>query len=162
MSSSPADVLAAPDMDRAGLEAECVTFTRHLAGIEPSPYVVATYLRAHEPGMRGPIRTTDDEEDPLVLFARGGAAACRLADVWAARYDRNGPLRRKLVLLVAILESGRESDVVDRIGSGEAGAFVRGAVLRGLSFLVTLVVAFVVVGPRALVWGRRDAEANES
>jgi hypothetical protein len=162
MSATAAPSDAAPALDREALEAECAVFARHLAGVDPPAYVVATYLRAHEPGRNGPLASPDEEEDPLVHFARGGAWSVRLADAWAAAFDRAGPLRRKLILLLAILESGKESDVVDRIGPGEAGAFVRGAFLRAFSFAATLAAAAVVIGPRALVWGRRAAGSEES
>lgn len=162
MSSSPTPVDSSLDLERAALEAECAVFARHLAGLEPSPYVVAQYLRAHEPGRNGPNTSTDDEDDPLLLFARRGATSARLADVWAATFDRTGPLRRKLILLLAILESGRDSEVVDRVSPGDLGAFVRGTLVGLVSFALTLVAAAVVIGPRALVWGRRTSGAAAS
>ncbi|MFN8178462.1 MAG: hypothetical protein U0167_11045 [bacterium] len=130
--------------------------TRHLAGVAPSPYVVAQYVRAHEAGRSGPVRSVDDEDDPLVLAARGGPFGARLADAWAAAFDRTGPLRRKLVLLLALLESGRESDLLDRPGAGGISAFLRATTFRAAGYGLTLLAATFVVGPRVLVAGRRS------
>jgi hypothetical protein len=150
----------AAEADRAALEAECAVLTRHLAGIAPSPYVVAQYLRAHEAGRYGPVRSVEDEDDPLVLAARGGRVGARLADAWAAAFDREGPLRRKLVLLLALLESGRESDLLDRPGAGGIAAFLRATTFRSVGYVLTLLVATFVVGPRVLVAGRRSRGAE--
>ena len=129
----------APEADASVLEREASVFTRHLIGEEPPAYVTAKYVAAHGPGREGP---GSGEGDALVALARRGPFAARLADAWSALFDRGGPLRRKLVLLVALLEStgatAARVDTPDR--GGPAGFFVRAA-LEGLVFAGTVLFA---------------------
>jgi hypothetical protein len=86
-------------------------------------------------------------DDALVAFARGGPWRARLADVYASRFDRSGPLRRKLVLMVAMLESvGETSRRVDRPTTESFAAFALGAAGRGLWYIVALPVSMLLVG----------------
>jgi len=147
--------------DRATLEAECDVLARHVAGLEASPAVRAKYVQAHEAGRRGPLRSPDDEDDVLVHVARGGPLRARLADAWAAVFDRGGPLRRKLVLLVAILESGPASALLDRPDPGGLSAFVRASGWRAGGFALAFLAAAVVIGPRWLLAGRGAREAEK-
>jgi NADH dehydrogenase len=153
--STPREAAGAPAAaTREVLEAECTVLCRHLAGLDASPYVRAKYVEAHGEGRHGPLRSSDDEDDVLVQFARRGPFAARLADAWAAAFDREGPLRRKLVLLVAILESGRESESLDRPDPGGLASFGRASAWRLLAFAAAVAVAAVVVAPRWFVLGR--------
>lgn len=153
----------APDAaDRETLEAECARFARHLAGLEASPAVKGAYVRAHAKGSRGPLRSTDDEDDVLVQIARGGPWSVRFADAWAAVFDRHGVLRRKLVLVLAILESGPDSERIDVPAPGGYAAFARALAVRGAVFAVTLLGAAFVIGPRWLLGARGGREAERS
>ena len=147
---------------RATLVEECALFVPHLAGLPASPYVIAKYVQAHEAGQHGPLRSTDDEDDVLVAFARRGPGSLKLAEAWAALFDRSGPLRRKLVLLLALLESGVESEQIDRPDPGGYAAFTRSLLWRGATFLVTLVIALFVVGPRWILSGGRAGREGDA
>ncbi len=153
----------APDAaDRETLEAECALLVRHLAGLPASPAVTAAYVRAHEAGSFGPLRSTDDEDDVLVQIARGGPWPLRFADAWAAAFDRHGVLRRKLVLALAILESGPDSERIDVPAPGGYAAFARALVVRGAAFAALLLAAAFVIGPRWMLGGRGSREADPS
>lgn len=93
---------AVPAASPATLEREARIFTRYLVDRPATDEIVATYVRAHEEGRNGP---GSGEGDGFVEFARRGTFAASLADSWAGLIDRGGVLRRKLVLLVAILET---------------------------------------------------------
>jgi len=152
-----ADALDAPPTEeerRARLEAECSVFGRYLCGIEPGDAIRRHYLRAHEPGSQGPV-PAGAPDDPLVAWARRGPAFTRVADGWAALFDRRGPLRSKLVLMLAMLESVADtSRRVDGPTTPGTVAFLLGAALRGVRFVLLLPVAAVTVGPRA--WAARS------
>ena len=86
---------------RAGLEHECRTFTRYLVGHEPSPYVVAKYCDAHSssPAFRG-----DRFDERLVVVARWHPVTALVTDAYATIFAPHSALRKKLVLVLAILE----------------------------------------------------------
>jgi NADH dehydrogenase len=135
-----ADLPAPPD---AELDAECETFCRYLIGSAPGEYVKRKYREAHAPGRRGPRR---EAADPLTAMARRGPGFTRLADAWSAVLSRGGTFRRKLVLLLAVLEStGETSGSVDRPDPGSAAGFFVGVALRAAGFALTVAVSLVAV-----------------
>lgn len=148
-------------IDRESLAEECAQFVRYLTGLEASAALRAKYVQAHEPGCRGPVRSVDEEDDELVRIACHGPASARMADTWAAVFDRTGVLRRKLVLVLALLENGPDAERIDRPEPGGYAAFLRAVAWRSLAFLFWLASAFFWVGPRWLLAGRtgRDGEA---
>jgi len=92
--------------DEATLTRECHTLTRHLIGREAPDGVIAGYLRHHR---ERPLGATDPFEASLLARARRGGLATRMADAYAARVLPRGLLRRKLTLLLALLETQPES-----------------------------------------------------
>ena len=89
--------------DRATLEAECRVFTRFIARAEPTPYVAQKYVDAHRtiPG----FAAGDRFDGWLLAAARSSPRVTRLADAYARVFAPGNALRKKLVLLLAILES---------------------------------------------------------
>ena len=99
---APPAVLAPVDAPEV-LAAECAVFTRHVLGVAPAPAVVEAYVRAHTASPR--YRATTAFDLRLVTVARRGPLLARLADAHARLLDPAGLLRRKLVLLLALLET---------------------------------------------------------
>ncbi|HMB70433.1 MAG TPA: hypothetical protein VKU85_14040, partial [bacterium] len=127
----------------AELDAECETFCRYLIGTDPGEYVKRKYREAHAPGRRGPRR---ELQDPLTEVARRGPGFARLMDAWAVVFARDGTLRRKLVLLLAVLESsGETSGAVDRPDAGSMPGFFLATALRVAGFMLTLAAAVIAV-----------------
>ena len=90
-------------VESGALGRECEVFCRYLIGRAPDAYVLAKYAEAHR-------LTTDYSggsrfDGLLVRFAAWGSFSASLADSYASLFARQGILRRKLVLLLAILES---------------------------------------------------------
>lgn len=99
---------------RAALAAECGVFCRYLVDRDAPPGEVAAYQRTHERGTveAGVVSTSVDRA--LLRFARTAPALARTADAYAAVFAGASLLRRKLVLLLAILESrGPTTDALD-------------------------------------------------
>jgi NADH dehydrogenase len=144
----PAASRREPD-DEPSLAEEADTLCRHLTGQAPSEYVRRKYVEAHVVGV-GPDRGPSFD-DTLVAFARRGPNRARLADAYAAVFSRGGTLRRKLVLLLAILEStGETSKIVDAPDEGSASRFILEAVVRCISFPAIVLLATLWLGPRHL------------
>ncbi|MFN7978709.1 MAG: NAD(P)H-binding protein [Vicinamibacterales bacterium] len=100
---APATHALAPVDPPDVLAAECAVFTRHVLGVAPAPTVVDAYVRAHAVSPRFRAVTAFDQR--LVAVARRGPLVARLADAHARLLDPAGLLRRKLVLLLALLET---------------------------------------------------------
>ena len=92
--------------DPSRLERECRTFTRLLTGARATPYVIGKYVDAHR--VRQTFQISDAFERALVDAASSGPVMARLADAYARRAMPRGVLRKKLVLLLAILETSHE------------------------------------------------------
>jgi nucleoside-diphosphate-sugar epimerase len=147
--SRPASAAGGAPPD-ARLDAECNAFVRHLAGIDAPEHLRRHYRRAHEPGRHGPVDPAAPD-DPLVAFARGGPGRTYLADAWASLFDRGGPLRRKLSLVCAMLESDAATSArVDGPTTSSPLAFVLGTAWRVAVFVPALPVAGILLAARGL------------
>jgi len=135
----------------AAIEAECRTLCLCMIGVEPTAYVVAQYRRAHEVGSVSPDEAADDawRADAVLLpLARTSPALARLADTWAILFAKGCLLRRKLVLLLAILECSSPTDrMVDSAVPGPVIGFFAGMAWSGAAFAMRAIVATVIVVP---------------
>lgn len=144
--------MAEPSGADAGLVAEARTFVRHLGGAGAEDRVVPRYLEAHRRGLvdaTGPAAAFDRW---LVAFARRGPLRARLADAYASVFHRGGLLRRKLVLVFALLETGPAAHrtLLAPARRGRA-AFLAGALGRGLLALLFLLAGLALFAPARLV-----------
>jgi hypothetical protein len=93
------------EASRSLLDRECVVFSKYLLGIKPTEYVMQKYHQAHEIGSVMAGRRSNLFDRLMTGFATISPVATRIADSYAALFLRNGLLRRKLIVLLAILES---------------------------------------------------------
>jgi hypothetical protein len=157
------------DGARIVLEQECRTFSACLVGTEPSTYVTEQYVRAtHRHGLAFDRDFTCF--DRVVLwFARKGPRLTRCADAYCALFDRRGALRRKLIVLAAILEHvAPTNEAFDRPSPRRpAGAMLRLGAYSLVSAVSLLVGAVVLVPAHIVCWiatalggERRPSEAR--
>jgi len=131
----------------AELRRECEVFCRLLADRPPNDSVIGSYVRGHQriPYLAAPGPTGG--ERLLLAVARWGRLPARLADTYSRFLHPISPLRQKLVLLLAILESTPPYHT--RLNTAEVGSLAGvGArlVLRGLGFVALLVSSVVLLG----------------
>ncbi|MBI5154980.1 hypothetical protein HZA57_07065 [Candidatus Poribacteria bacterium] len=88
----------------AVLRREAVLLARYLLGVTPPAAMIERYVSAHR---HLPIRSSR-----LVQTARRHPRLLPLLDAWCAARRPNDPLRRKLLLMTAILEAS--PDFTDR------------------------------------------------
>ncbi len=111
-------MLEAVDNSRL-LTKECSAWSRYLVDRAPSAAVLARYLEAHAQGIVEGPQSCSSFDRALVRVARGAPFLARLCDVHARIFRPAGLLRRKLVLLLALLESDRQSHArVDEVSAG--------------------------------------------
>ena len=129
-------------------------FCRYLAGAAPDSYICAKYADYHRSA--GAFTDLSAFEHATVRLATVHPWLTRVADSYSARFDKCSPLRKKLALLVGILECS--PGYFDRIDTAYGGNVVtvlfRLAVAVAAS-VVALAVSLVLLGPLHLLLGRR-------
>ncbi len=146
----------------ATLRAESRVFCAHLIGMRTTPYIEEQYAKAcHARGL------AFDEElgclDRVSLrLARKGRLLSHCADAYCAIFHRAGVLRRKLVVLAAVLEhTSPANEAFDRSPSRGAVRAVLSIVLQGCSSGLALLIGSLVLLPASLICkigGRARAE----
>jgi hypothetical protein len=137
-------------MSIAPLERECRVFTRYLTGQEPIEYVLRKYVEYH----RANLLTGDRGFDRLLTgFAAKGPFFARLADSYASRFRKRAALRRKLVLLLALLEcSPQASRFLDLVDNGSRVRLFLRLGWRGVIYASALLVSTAIFLPVHLVF----------
>jgi len=99
-----------------------------------------------------PPRSLDRALDRLASWGRPGLA---LADAFAARFRKRGPLRRRLILVLALLEADPDAgEVLDTpLSRGPAGAVFRG-VIEAVGHVLLLLAS---IPPMAVLAGWESA-----
>jgi hypothetical protein len=150
MLSSPATASVSAET----LAEECRVFTRYLAASGPTTYVVEQYIKAHHTSQK--FSPADLFDQRLVGFARRRPLSTRLADSFARVFAPSSLLRRKLVLLLAILETASPTcHVIDRPPSRSRMVLASQLAAKMALWLIALVVASAILFPSRLMSGGR-------
>lgn len=129
------------------LQRECRTFTRYLMRREPDSYVVQKYVGSHTAILRDAL-TILPIDSALVRFAAGGPFRTRIADAYARIFRPHGLLRRKLILVFAILENSRAyHQEFTSGGSGKYWVAWSRIVSSVAGFLAVLILGIVLFAP---------------
>jgi hypothetical protein len=130
------------------LRQECRTYSKYLVGMEPSEYVVTKYEEFHR------IRPTASSgfDGLLVKMSALGVWMTRLADTYASRFFRGSTLRRKLVLLLGLLECSQPS--AGYLDAPGGGAWI-GLAVSAARYAASLAAAFVLFAPLHLASASR-------
>ncbi len=146
----------------ADLARECDAFARYLIGAVPADYVARKYREAHAVSERFAARGRFDAL--LVRVGSRGPMRAAVADAYACLLARRSALRKKLILLTAILESSPANcGWKDQADAGSAAGFTLRLIGCGVGFAVRLAAAVVTLGPLHALMGTGDrARANRS
>lgn len=132
----------------ARLEQEADRLAGYLAGTELEAVARGHYVRWHDTeDARG-----DCVDRLLLAFASIGIPGLALADAYAARFRRAALLRKKLVVVLALVETTAPGfETIDRpLSRGRATFWVRMA-LRGVVAALLTLCACLLIGPAHLV-----------
>jgi NADH dehydrogenase len=127
---------------------ECGIFTRYLLNVLPAPYVVAKYEDAHR---LLPELSHGTRFDAFLL--RVGLAHptfTKLADSYARIFFPDATLRKKLVVLLAILESSPSYRLIDDTAVGGKTLLLVRSALKGCIGVGCLLAAAVIFSPARL------------
>ena len=136
----------------AELERECDVFVRHLLRCGADPYVRAKYSAAH--AALPALQPNDAFDAFLVRFATRGPVFVRLADAYAGMFAHASLLRKKMVLLVAILETSQPSHrTIDAPLGGKPMGAVLSLTATGIIAAFSVLAGSLVLLPMRLVLG---------
>lgn len=137
------------------LERECRTFTSYLVGTQPTPYVCRKYVAAHVDFLE--CRSRFDKL--LIRLARLGSVGTRMADSYARIFMPGALIRKKLVVLLAILETCAPSfHLIDDLDSTNPAVLILRASARTAGFVVALIAAAPFLFPIQLALKQIDRE----
>jgi hypothetical protein len=140
-------------MPRNDLSAECQAFTRYLIGQQPSAYVIDKYVQAHaiSPELKEALTPLDEF---LLDAASSRPWLLRLVDPYTSAFARTAMVRKKLILLLSILETSFPShQVFDSPNSGGRRGAAVAVFYQGVLSLTGLCAAVVLFPP--LIWAYR-------
>jgi hypothetical protein len=134
----------------SSLDRECVAFAKYLTGGSADGYVRDCYRAAHERGELAGLPEPSGFERALVRLATIPVTA-RVVDVYTALFMKRALVRRKLVLVLAILESCAPSYryFENPDGGGTTGVLAR-LVARSIASTLALLASILVVAPTHL------------
>ena len=151
--------LTKPESDVAELETECRLYCRYLIGETPNDYVVEKYALYHS---RNDARATlaEDRFDSLLLrLSRISRLTTGLVDAYTSVFRKHSVVRKKLVLLLAILECTPSSfPKLDSTDEGSRPWICAKMLARAAGYGLRLVLATPPLGALHLIqrWvGRR-------
>jgi len=124
--------------------AECDRFGRYLSGVQPGDYVRGRYVDALE---RFPERFSPaDRLDRLLFSMSSWPMPLRAVDMTARVLSPASAVRKRLVLMTALLENAPDTfELYERPSAGGA-AFFFGLATRGVVSISALLLGLVVSG----------------
>lgn len=132
------------------LERECRVFTRYLAGVAPPPEATRKYVEAHR--VTRAFTHGPSFERFLVAVARLTPPLTMLADGHARLVAPRSLLRKKLVLVLAILESSRNYRALEPGRPRPAGQLIGVLLLHVVLAMAAAAVGIIVFLPLQLLW----------
>lgn len=135
------------------LDHECALFTRYVINQIPSDYVVLKYRQAHAVADFVCTAKTSHWDRFLLRLCTRHPVATRFVDTYTSFFSRNAMVRKKWILLLAILESCAPThncfDLAD--DSSNRRVFI-GLLANGVLFLLTLCFSSLLLMPIQLVF----------
>ncbi len=126
------------------LTLECRIYGRYLIGQEPGVYVLNKYMDYHRTSSFG----VDAFDRVLLSISTWSPLFTRIADVYASRFRKRAVLRKKLVLLLALLECAvPSSQYIDTAGRGGRSLVWVRMGYRVAVYAATLLAATALLGP---------------
>lgn len=134
------------------LDRECAVFCRYLIGQEPNEYVKKKYSAAHQARS---LRNGGGEcraDAFLVKVASIGPGSTKIIDAYTRIFHPVSTVRKKLVLLLAILESCAPTHIyVDSVDAGPTPLLFLRFVNRCAIFALVVMVGVLLILPAELI-----------
>jgi hypothetical protein len=132
----------------SALEHECTVFTHYVIKQKPSAYVLGKYRQAHSIADFTCTSETRAFDRLLLYVSATHPVLTRLVDAYTAIFMRSSIVRRKWILLLAILESCSPSyRCFDSPESSNKKFLLVGMMGKGLVFLFFLFLSILLLMP---------------
>jgi nucleoside-diphosphate-sugar epimerase len=134
------------------MERECEVFTRYLIGRSPDEYILRKYTEANRARDLSVTSANDRFGKRLLRVASMSPILTKLADSFSAVFAKRSLLRKKLVLLIAILESSRAAG--ELVGPIEGKGTVRTWISlfgNGIGFLAAFLFSLLLFAPLTIL-----------
>lgn len=135
-------------MQRTALEAECRALARVLTRDPPTPYLITKYCEAH--ARSDQFGSSDRFDRWLLSAACRHPVVARLADGYARQVLPRSILRRKLILLLALLEVTPPHHRLVRPAVRSRTGVVAALALHGVVGIAVGALGILVFGPAHL------------
>jgi hypothetical protein len=140
--------------DTARLERECLVFTRYLSGRTAEDYVRSKYLEVFVSRQQARLAPCGRFDHVLLALAGRHPVLTRMTDLYSRFLCPGSVVRRRLVMLLALLETDARSIArLDYPTCGGLPGFVWGMATRGMVSGLLLLPALVILLPLQLVLG---------
>ncbi|MBI4825741.1 MAG: NAD-dependent epimerase/dehydratase family protein [Nitrospirae bacterium] len=148
--------------DADKLKKECAVFSLYLICRNPDEYVTGKYKDAHIAGVVANDSGLKQFDSFLARAAGFHPILTKLADVYTSVFFKGSVLRKKLVLLLAIIESSAPASFYFDSAPRSARLAVLGRFLRSaIFFTLSLLVSFVIFSPFHLFYKATSGDKNE-
>ena len=138
-------------MDGGTLDRECRVFCRYLIGQEPNEYVKQKYRAAHQTNSV-PADAGNQADVFLVKVAAIGSWSAKIIDAYTRVFRPFSTVRKKLVVLLAILESCSPTHAyLDSVDSNSVPLLFVRFIRRGVTFALVLLVGILFIVPAELI-----------
>ena len=139
-------------MDMRHLDLECRSYSRYFTGLLPTAYVIEKYKDFH---LKADALDPSGRFDRFLLsISARGPRWTRLADSYASVFARRAVLRKKLVVLLAILECAPPAfEQLDRVPSGGPLGAALGLAAGAARYAFTLAAGALLFLPVRLWMG---------
>lgn len=140
--------LAERQVVSVALKRECDVFSQYLVSQWPTRYVSSKYLQAHDGSSISRERPVNLFDKCLLKVAGAHPLATKLVDTYASVFLRRSIVRKKLILLLAILESCAPTyTCFDEPDQGSKAALCLAVLRQGGTFGITLLLSALSLMP---------------
>ncbi|MEO6222675.1 MAG: NAD-dependent epimerase/dehydratase family protein [Vicinamibacterales bacterium] len=134
----------------AAIRDECLAFTRYLLSCDPDAYVVGRYAEAN--AVLAALAPVGSFDASLIGFAGLSPLCATVADSYCGVFFRKAALRKRLVLLLAILESRAPfSETIDRAVGGSMPRVFARLFITTVAAVLSLLAGTLIFGPTRLL-----------
>jgi len=144
-------------MDFSALNDECHVFTYYLINQRPNGYVLNKYRDAHRASDAFHNPDTNPFDTFLVSISTTSPFVTKLVDSYTSVFFRRSVVRKKMVLLLAIIEScaPTHSHLDSPDPCAKTTLWIR-MVRRGIASVLTLFLSMVLLMPFQLIFAIRS------